>query len=120
MNERKQRATSNMTANGTETETKKTAKSRNRNRNQKHNQNKIVTEIEHRNPYPVTDRQAIGKGRGRRCRIHPPEPMTYLRTYQSLRVLGLSSRTQDVLAGYRRPLYNRWLTPPNATTAIMP
>ena len=109
-----------MTANRTGTETKNTAKSRNRNQNPKHNQNEIVTETEHRNPYPVTERQAVGKGRGRRCRIHPPEPMTYLRTYQSLRVLGLSSRTQDVLAGYRRPLYNRWLTPPNATTAIMP
>ena len=118
MNERKQHATGNMTANGTETETKKTAKSRNRNRNQKHNKNKIVTEIEHRNPYRGTERQAIGKGRGRRCRIHPPEPMTYLRTYQSLRVLGLSSRTQDVLAGDRCTLCDHWLTPPNATNAI--
>ena len=46
--------------------------------------------------------------------------MTYLRTYQSLRPLDLISRTQDVLAGYRRPLYNRWLTPPNAINAPVP
>ena len=118
MNEREQRATSNMTANRTGTETKNTAKSQNRNQNPKHNQNEIVTETEHRNPYPVTERQAVGKGRGRRCRIYPPEPMTYLRTYQSLRVLGLSSRTQDVLAGDRCTLFNHWLTPPNATNAI--